>query len=207
MYITAGYATMALDAATCRPKWRHDWNGAIPTFPNRGVAVKDGRVVRGTTDGYLITLDAATGALLWARRVADVAKGEMFTMAPLIYDDLVFIGPALSEFAIRGWVAAYRLQDGERVWRFNIVPEPGEPGAETWKQDASIPIGGGAVWTPVSLDVARELLLVPAANPPDFPSRCAVAEPLTNSLVAAPRRQLAWYDQMVPLDATTGTSR
>ena len=204
MYITAGYATMAIDAATCRPKWRHDWTGAIPSLANRGVAVKDGRVVRGTGDGYLFALDAANGSLLWARRIADVSKGEMISMPPLVYDDLVFIAPAVSEYAIRGWIAAYRLQDGERVWRFNIVPEPGEPGSETWKQDSSIPIGGGAVWTPMSLDAERELLFVPAANPaPDFPVALRGGTNLyTNSVIALHLRtgKLAWYDQMVPLD-------
>ena len=205
MYITAGWATIALDAATCRPKWRHDWAPALPVpLANRGVAVKDGRVVRATGDGHLLALDAANGSLLWARRVSDASKGELFSMPPLIYDDLVFAGPAVSEFGIRGWIAAYRLRDGERVWRFNIVPEPGEPGAETWKPNADIPIGGGAVWTPLSLDPQREILYVPAANPaPDFPVALRGGTNLyTNSIIALHLRtgKLAWYDQMVPLD-------
>ena len=52
---------------------------------NRGVAIKDGRLVRGTTDGYLIALNARTGALLWERAAADPTKGETFTMAPLVF--------------------------------------------------------------------------------------------------------------------------
>ncbi len=205
MYITAGWSTIALDAATCRPQWRHDWRSAFPApVLNRGVAIKDGRVVRTTADGYVLALDAASGTLLWARRVSDASKGELFTMPPLIYDDLVFAGPAVSEFAIRGWIAAFRLQNGERVWRFNIVPEPGEPGAETWSQPANLPVGGGAVWTPLSLDVAREILYVPAANPaPDFAVELRGGTNLyTNSLIALHVRtgKLAWYDQMVPLD-------
>lgn len=205
MYVTAGYSTFALDAATCRPKWRHDWEGAVPVrVANRGVAVKDGRVVRATADGYLLALDRVTGALLWARRVSDANKGEMITMAPLVWDDLIFVGPAVSEFAIRGWVAAFRLEDGERVWRFNIVPEPGEPGAETWKQPSDLPVGGGAVWTPLSLDAERGILYVPATNPaPDFPAELRGGANLyTNSLIALDARtgKLGWYDQMVPED-------
>jgi alcohol dehydrogenase (cytochrome c) len=208
MYVTAGLTTIAIDAATCRPKWRHEWRSAIPGLPtgaaNRGVAIAEGRVIRGTVDGYLVALDAATGRLLWARRVSDATRGELITMPPLIHDDLVYIGAAVSEFAIRGWIAAHRVSDGERVWRFNIVPEPGEPGAETWKQDSKLPIGGGAVWTPLSFDVARGLLYVPAANPaPDFPVALRGGTNLyTNSLVAldAKTGKLAWYDQLVPLD-------
>jgi len=33
-------------------------------------------------------------------------------MAPLIFEDLVLIGPAGSENAISGWVGAFRLRDG-----------------------------------------------------------------------------------------------
>ena len=205
MFITVGYATIALDAATCRPKWRHDWRGAIPDgLANRGVAVKDGRVIRATGDGYLLALDAASGRLLWATRVGDVLKGEMFSMSPLIFDDLVFLGAAVGEFGVRGWVAAFRARDGERVWRFNIVPEPGEPGAETWKQDSKLPMGGGAVWTPLSLDPIREILYVPATNPaPDFPVALRGGTNLyTNSIIALHLRtgKLLWYDQMVPFD-------
>jgi cytochrome c553 len=61
---------------------------------NRGVAIKDGRVFKGTADGYLIALDAADGRLLWARHVADPKLGETITMAPMVWKDLVLIGPA-----------------------------------------------------------------------------------------------------------------
>src|SRR5262249_53786727 len=55
MYLTAAYATIAIDATTCRPKWRHVWSTMAPDRPfnNRGVAVKDGRVIRASSDGYL----------------------------------------------------------------------------------------------------------------------------------------------------------
>ncbi|MGQ0650254.1 MAG: outer membrane protein assembly factor BamB family protein [Gemmatimonadaceae bacterium] len=207
MYITTLYATMAVDAATCRQKWRHVWRPAAPEIRmvNRGVAIKDGRVIRGTTDGYLVALDRDDGRLLWARRLGDAALGETITMAPLAYDSLVFVGVAASELAVKGWVAAFRLDNGERVWRFNIVPAPGEPGSETWKQGSELPLGGGAVWTPLSLDAASELLFVAAANPaPDFPAELRGGTNLyTNALIALHLRtgKLAWYDQMVPNDA------
>lgn len=209
MFITASLTTVAIDAATCRPKWRHEWRSTLPSLPatglaNRGVAISEGRVIRATLDGFLIALDAATGRLLWSRRVSDATKGELISMPPLIHEDLVYIGTAVSEFAIRGWIAAHRVSDGERVWRFNIVPEPGEPGSETWKQDSKLPIGGGAVWTPLSFDVARGHLYVSAANPaPDFPVALRGGSNLyTNSLLAldARRGTLAWYDQLVLLD-------
>ena len=206
MYFTTLRSTIAIDAATCRQKWRHTWQPIAPDIPhvNRGVTITNGRVIRGTSDGYLLAIDSDTGALLWARRIGDASKGETITMAPLAYDSLVFVGPAIGEFAIRGWVAAFRIDNGERVWRFNIVPAPGEPGSETWKQASDVPLGGGAVWTPLAIDVASELLFVSAANPaPDFPEAIRGGINLyTNSLLAIHLRtgKLAWYDQMVPND-------
>jgi outer membrane protein assembly factor BamB len=82
--------------------------------------------VRATSDGYLLALSADKGQLLWARQVSKPADGETFTMAPIVHDDLVLIGPAGSENNVQGWVGAFRLSDGTPAWRFNTVPKPGE---------------------------------------------------------------------------------
>jgi alcohol dehydrogenase (cytochrome c) len=206
MYLTSVRTTVALDASTCRPRWRHTWEPKLGEVwrNNRGVAVANGRVVRGTSDGYLLALDAADGKLLWARRAADATLGETFTMAPLIYDDLVLIGPAGSENAISGWVGAFRLRDGEPLWRFKTVPGAREPGDDSWSNPEDIVLGGGAVWTPLSLDTTSEELYVAVTNPaPDFPAALRPGENLyTNSLVALDVRtgELRWYAQLVPSD-------
>jgi alcohol dehydrogenase (cytochrome c) len=206
MYLTTLHWTVAIDAATCKPIWKHEWDVQDRDVwgNNRGVAIKDGRVVRATSDGYLFALDRLTGELLWARHAANADLGETFTMAPMIYEDLILIGPAGSENAVRGWVGAFRLHDGEPVWRFNIVPEPGEPGSETWDNPPGIPVGGGGVWTPMSLDTERGLLHVAATNPaPDFPAALRGGDNLyTNAMIALDVRTgtLAWYDQLVPAD-------
>ena len=53
-------------------------------------------------------------------------------LPPLIVDDLIFIGPAGLEWAGKCWIGAFRLSDGQLVWKFNTVPDLGEPGTETW---------------------------------------------------------------------------
>jgi alcohol dehydrogenase (cytochrome c) len=207
MYVTTQTLTLALDAATCRVKWRHAWKPLDNTVwqRNRGVAVKDGRVVRGTPDGYLLALTADSGALLWARQVARPADGETFTMAPLVFDDLVLLGPAGSENNVQGWVGAFRLADGSRVWRFNTVPRPGEPGYETWQNPRQIPVGGGAIWTAFALDVETGDLHVAVTNPaPDLPVHLRQGANLyTNSIVTLDVRtgRLRWYRQIIPNDS------
>jgi PQQ-dependent dehydrogenase (methanol/ethanol family) len=207
MYVATTNSTMALDAATLKLRWRVDRKPKGPDgWPmHRGVALKDGKVVRGTHDGYLLAYDAADGKLLWERPVLDRKKREAsFTMAPLLYEDLILIGPAGSEGGVKGWVGAFRLEDGEQVWRFNTVPEEGEPGAETWKDATARETGGGGVWAPFSFDADKGVLYVPVSNPaPDFYTDSRLGANLyTNSMLALDVRtgKLKWFYQAVPAD-------
>jgi alcohol dehydrogenase (cytochrome c) len=206
MYVTTSLLTAAIDATTCREKWRYAWTLLdAEVWPNnRGVAIQDGYVVRGSSDGYLYALDSADGRLLWARQIARPVAGETITMPPMIFDDLILVGPAGSENNIQGWIGAFKLADGSPVWRFNTVPKAGEPGFETWQNDPNLPVGGGAVWSPMSLDVERQELYVPVTNPaPDFPAHLRPGKNLyTNSLLALDVRTgaLKWYVQTVPND-------
>lgn len=206
MYVTTNTNTVALDATSCRVKWRHVWQMQGPPgwTNNRGVAIKDGWVVRGTSDGYLLALNAETGALVWARRVADSTQGETFTMPPLIYEDLILIGPAGSENGISGWIGAFKLDDGTPVWRFNTVPGASQPLSVSWGHQADIKVGGGAVWTPLTLDPDSGELHVAVTNPaPDLPADLRPGDNLyTNSVVALDVHsgKLLWYRQLVPND-------
>ncbi len=207
MYITTTYSTVALDATNCRVKWRHDWKRkSLEIYPpNRGAAIKDGRVVRATTDGYLFALDIETGKLLWERKVIATEKNEgSFNMAPMIFENLVMLGLGISEQGVKGWIGAFKLDTGEPVWRFNTVPDDGEPGAETWGDPKIRKRGGGAVWAPLSLDPQAGLVYIPVANPaPDFLADVRPGANLyTNSLVVLDARtgKLKWHYQATPSD-------
>jgi alcohol dehydrogenase (cytochrome c) len=104
MYVTTTYSTIAIGAATCRVHWRHDWKPkAQENWPQqRGVVFNNSKVVRGTRDGYLLALDTEPGQVLWEQAAANAATGETFTMPPLIYEDLVIIGPVGNEAVVKG---------------------------------------------------------------------------------------------------------
>ena len=202
MYISSGADTLALDAATCRQLWHHTWQHRDLNLSstNRGVAIQGGYVVRGTSDGYLLALDAYNGALLWARQIADPSQGEHFTMAPMIFDDLILIGPAGGNNGLSGWIGGFSLLDGSEQWRFHTVP-----GAlEDTESPLGVRIGGGAVWTPLSLDVDSETLFVAVTNP--APNVAATLRPgdnlYTNAIVALDVRsgELQWYRQLIAVD-------
>jgi alcohol dehydrogenase (cytochrome c) len=207
MYVTTARDTVALDATNCRPKWRHRWvpRGHEVWLNNRGAAIKDGYLVRGTSDGYLVALNAASGALVWAVKAADSRLGETFTMAPLLFEDVVLIGPAGSENGISGWVGAFRLRDGSLVWKFQTVPGATQQGSESWGNPKGIKLGGGSVWTPFSLDPEKGELFVAVTNPaPDLPANLRPGDNrYTNSVVVLDVHtgKLLWYRQTVPNDS------
>ena len=206
MYVTDATRTAAINAATCQEVWSHDWvpKDRMVWGNNRGVAIKDGYVVRGTPDGYLFALDSANGNLLWARQVADPWLGETFTMPPTIFEDMILIGPAGSENAISGWLAAFSLTDGDLIWKFMTVPDAAAGGGGSWGNPEGIKLGGGAVWTPLSFDLELEEVYVAVTNPaPDLPAYLRPGDNLyTNCIVALDIRtgELRWYRSIVPND-------
>ena len=201
MYLTVDSSVVAIDAATCRLHWTYKWDakGRVLSPANRGAAIKDGVLVRGTADGYLIALDMATGQLLWSRQIASAESSQYLSMPPLIFEDLVIYGPAGADWGAKNWVGAFRLSTGEPVWRFNLIPDDGEPGADSWKDPQARAHGGGSLWTPVALDAERGILYLPVGNPsPDFFGAAREGDNLyTNSAVALDVRsgKLLWYRQ------------
>jgi alcohol dehydrogenase (cytochrome c) len=206
MYVTVENYTAAIDAKTCRARWTYRWksDGKAISLANRGVAIKDGVLVRGTPDGHLIALDMEKGTLLWSRKIAEFEAGQYLSMPPLMFEDLVIYGPAGADFGPKNWVGGFRIATGEQVWRFNLVPDANEPGADTWKDPKSLEHGGGSLWTPLALDAATGTLFLPVGNPaPDFYGDVRVGDNLyTNSVVALDVRtgKLRWYKQFGPND-------
>jgi len=206
MYLTTRHDAIAIDARTCREIWRQTWDAQRETHAqaNRGLGLKDGTLIWGTADGHLLALDASNGAIRWKLRHADPSGGEKFNMPPLLVDDLAVIGVAGSESGIRGWIGAFRLEDGAPVWRFDVVPAPGERGAETWGNAEALTQGGGGVWTPIAMDAERRHLYIGTANP--APAFYGAGRPgsnlFTNSLVVleAETGALVWHNQFVPHD-------
>jgi alcohol dehydrogenase (cytochrome c) len=205
-YLTAGTATIAVDAKTCKELWRHDWQlKAKPlSNPNRGAAIKDGLLVRGTPDGYLIALDMADGKPVWERQLTSPTENHYLSMPAMIVGDLVIYGTAGADFGSRGWIGAFKLNNGDEVWRYNALPEPGDPDAGSWGTPEALQHGGGSFWTPVSVDRNKSLVFVPVGNPaPDFFGDVRKGVNLyTNSVVALDLNtgKRIWARQFVPHD-------
>ena len=97
---------------------------------NRGLALWGNLVISNLSDGRVVACDTETGELAWDQQLGE--NGEGFTAAPLAIGDKVLVGQSYGDWATRGWLAALDAASGEELWRFYTVPEPGQPGSETW---------------------------------------------------------------------------
>lgn len=188
MYLTTAYLrVVALDAATGEERWQFDPLKDHPSEHqptsggvNRGCAYwSDGkpdgecRIIHGTSDGRLFSLNAKDGKLdadFADKGILDLRKGldPQFaalgygpTSAPAIWKDTIIVGVSCGEgpgIAAPGDIRAFNVRTGDEVWRFRTVPHPGEFGHETWEGDSWSGRGGANAWGGFSVDVERGLV-------------------------------------------------
>ncbi len=135
--------------------------------------------------------------------MANPSQGYSITGAPLALEDMVVTGVAGGEYGARGFLDAYDAASGKRRWRFYTVPDPGEPGSETWGR-APLPNAGGPTWLTGSYDPELRLIYWGVGNPsPNFYGGDRDGDNLyTNSVVAvdADSGKLRWHFQFTPHD-------
>jgi alcohol dehydrogenase (cytochrome c) len=208
MYVVQNSEVVAMDAATGRAFWTYRYR--VPPESNaylmvvKGVAFWEDRVFWATYDGHLIAIDARTGKEIWHKTVFNYKDGLQFNVAPLVVKDMLILGPATNEFGVNCWVAAFDVRTGKEIWRFKTVPEPGEPGNETWPGD-SWQHGGAPIWVTGSYDPETNLTFWGTGNPnPGWNGgpRNPADNLYGDSVVAldADTGKLAWYYQFTPND-------
>jgi alcohol dehydrogenase (cytochrome c) len=198
----------AIDGRTGTPIWHYERQ--LPAalrvccgMANRGFAVHGGRLYMATLDAHVMALDLKSGKPVWDVPLVDYRLGYSSTAAPLVVKDKLIVGMAGGEFATRGFLDAYSLADGKRLWRFHTIPAPGEAGGDTWPA-GHFERGGGATWITGSYDPELNLVFWGVGNPnPDFYGGNRKGDNLyTASVVAldADTGKLRWHFQYTPHD-------
>ena len=205
MFMSTGLGQIvALDAATGATKWLYNpesyKNGGsasvVGPWQTRGVAywtdgASDRRVLMGTSDGYLIAVNADTGTSIDSfgvkgkadlypaiprahRNTLKLWSGETQYVSPnsppVIVRNTVIVGAAMSDRPPKkdwppGHVQAFDARTGRLKWVFHVIPEDGEFGADTWKDGSNKYTGNANVWTMMSGDEELGHVYLPISTP------------------------------------------
>ncbi|MEQ8690911.1 MAG: pyrroloquinoline quinone-dependent dehydrogenase [Pseudomonadales bacterium] len=163
------------------------------TWRQRGVAYwsdgDDQRILWGTGSGHMICVDARNGypcagfgeggridLTVGLPRADHNARDYLNAMLysvqspPIVVGDVVIHGSSIADRrinkeAVPGWVRAWDVRTGEHRWDFHTVPQEGEPGTETWRNDAWRYSGNANVWTYLSADEELGYVYLPTGTP------------------------------------------
>ena len=185
-----GSRIVALKADDGTELWQFDLKtlagiGTNPSAGGRGLSYWPGtadvapRIVIATTNGFLIQLDAKTGApIAGAAGLVNLSTGVMekfggtfsTNMPPALYRNLAIVAGRTGEqgrYGTPGDPRAFDLLTGKEVWRFHVVPRPGEEHFGTWGLNGWQDRRGPGVWVPMTVDPVNDLVFVPLGNATD----------------------------------------
>src|SRR4030095_5928017 len=152
-------------------------------------------------DARMIAIDARNGRELWNTPAADIKQAYAFTTAPQVVKNRVIAGTAGGEDGVGGFLAAWDVETGKEVWRFNTVPGPGEPGNDSWSGDSWMHVGA-PVWVTGSYDPETNLIYWGTGNPGrDWDGAARLGDNLYScSVIAidADTGKIKWHYQFSP---------
>lgn len=200
----------AVEVATGKRLWRYELTlpADIDQFAccgrvTKGASLYGDKVFFGTLDARLIALNAKDGKLVWEKKLEDYKSGYTITMAPTIVKGKVMVGFAGGEFGITGQILALDTETGNEVWKTSTIPQPGEPGYDTWGLD-STKYGGAASWLTATYDPAQNLTFWGTGNPAPWNAAMRPGDNVgSSSLLAldADTGKKVWQFQHVQNDA------
>ncbi|PYR16963.1 MAG: quinoprotein glucose dehydrogenase [Acidobacteria bacterium] len=142
IYVTPGYRLVALDARTGIP---------VPGFGKSGIVD--------------LKLDDDQDM--------DLVTGEVgLHAAPTVAKDMIIVGAAHLPGGVpksrrneKGYVRAFDVRTGKRLWIFHTIPQAGEFGNNTWEKDSWSYTGNAGVWGQITVDEELDTVYLPVELP------------------------------------------
>ena len=160
---TPGFFLFALDANTGRPLENWGRPVPLPEFPKSGVVDVTEDLVRDWDPWIKLNqkYNANEGVPLELGYITSSSP-------PIVVNDVVIVGNSAEQGYhqtrqenVPGDIMAYDARSGKFMWKFHVVPRPGEAGHETWKSDAWRTTGDVSSWAPMSADPERGIVFIP----------------------------------------------
>jgi quinoprotein glucose dehydrogenase len=185
--VTPGYHLASLDAKTGKGDPNFGKDGVVDLMDGLGyplvpLAVDD--------SGPLIISEAAPARKArpgekWNAKTKtgadgtvgiDPANGQIANSSPaIIVGDVIVVGNSSMHgyYPIRlhnipGFVRGFDIHTGKQLWKFNLIPQPGEFGAETWTKGSKIGtpgVGKNDPWATYTADPELGLVYIPVGMP------------------------------------------
>jgi quinoprotein glucose dehydrogenase len=226
LVVTPGYHLASLDAKTGIPDPKFGKNGVVDLMEGLGmplvpVAVDDSlsleisdvRPMRKARPGETwdpITKTGADGTIS-----IDPSYGQIAASSPpIVVGDVLIVGNSSIHgyYPVRvrnipGFIRGFDIKTGKQLWKFNLVPQSGEFGAETWEKGSKIGdegVGKNDAWATYSADPELGIVYIPVGMPlmDEYGGHRPGANLYGNSIVALDVKtgKRKWHFQMVHHD-------
>ena len=145
----------------------------------------------------------------------DPTYGQIAASSPaIIVGDVIVVGNSSIHgyYPIRvrnipGFIRGFDIRTGKQLWKFNLVPQPGEFGADTWENGSKIGtegVGKNDAWATYSADPELGIVYIPVGMPlmDEYGGHRPGDNLYGNSIVAIDVKtgQRKWHFQMVHHD-------
>ncbi|MEO8621541.1 MAG: PQQ-binding-like beta-propeller repeat protein, partial [bacterium] len=185
--VTPGYHLVSIDANTGKPDPAFGTAGVVDLmtglgFPLVPLAVDDtGELIiseaapaRKAHAGEKWNVRTKTGAD--GTRGIDPALGQLAASSPpIIIGDVIVVGNSsvhgyypIRTHNLPGFIRGFSVRTGKQLWKFNLIPQAGEFGADTWKNGSKIGtegVGKNDAWAGYSADPDLGLVYIPVGMP------------------------------------------
>ncbi|MEO6878514.1 MAG: PQQ-binding-like beta-propeller repeat protein, partial [Gemmatimonadaceae bacterium] len=224
--ITPGYHLASIDAKTGKLDPKFGTNGVVDLMAGIGyplvpLAVDDsgpniiseGAPARKAKPGEKWNATTKTGAD--GTVGIDPVNGQIASSSPaIVVGDVVVVGNSsihgydpVRLHNIPGFIRGFDIHTGKQLWKFNLVPQKGEFGAETW-QNGSAPgtpgVGKNDAWATYSADPDLGLVYIPVGEglSDEYGGHRPGDNLFANSIVAIDVKtgERKWHYQMVHHD-------
>jgi len=224
--VTPGYHMAILDAKTGTPDPAVGQKGVVDLMEGLGLPlvplavddtepfeISDTRPARKAKPGETWNAETKTGAD--GTIGIDPALGQVAASCPpIVIGDVVIVGSSHIHgyYPTRlrnlpGWIRGFDIKTGKQLWTFNLIPDPGEFGADTWKHGTKIGtpgVGKNDAWATYSADPDLGLVYIPVGMPlsDEYGGHRHGDNLFGNSLVALDVKtgKRRWHFQMVHHD-------
>jgi len=224
--ITPGYHMALLDAKTGIPDPKFGKNGVVDLMDGLGyplvplavddpgsLVISDTFPARRAKPGE--TWDAEKGIGADGSVGIDPALGQLAASSPaIVINDVIIVGnSAIHGYYptrlrnLPGYIRGFDVRTGKQLWKFNLVPEPGEFGADTWEngtKPGTPGVGKNDAWAVYSGDPDLGMVYIPVGMPlmDEYGGHRPGANLFGNSIVALDVKtgQRKWHFQMVHHD-------